>query len=441
MRQTPTGGGRSPARPLVCRKSKNEVECTLKKLCSKHPFLLGFLSALLMVGLAFPAVAATMNKTIEVVTGIRLFLDDKEFIPQDANGNPVEVFLYNGTTYLPVRAISSAFGRPIQWDGETSSVYIGNHSSTGDAGTRSSPLDASAGASVTYNAYSFQPTRQVKLSVLNTITGDAANYLASKASSANETPTSSQEWLFFEVELNYISSSKGENDVLIPSNILNERMFFNPDGSALGAGDDAFFSGTALAGYNPHNEMYPGSTSKVLAGILVNKGYDKVLLKVPNNSDSNNETNTWVHMNSTGSTVISAVDDIKVRYNIDQGGSGNHENDPIQITLTTSLPTTISRYSGSTRQSSASITDFSYTVSGSSVTLTFTGEKTYDVEGSGQSRAVNVGWKLYDSDGYVVKDGTARSTSIKMGEKFKNCQDSLYGLEPGAYTMEIMNVN
>ena len=51
-----------------------------------------------------------------------------------------------------------------------------------------------------------------------------------------------------------------------------------------------------------------------------------------------------------------------------------------------------------------------------------------------------MGWKLYDSDGYVIDDGTARSTAIKVGEKFKNCEDSIRNLEPGEYTLEIMGV-
>ena len=73
--------------------------------------------------------------------------------------------------------------------------------------------------------------------------------------------------------------------------------------------------------------------------------------------------------------------------------------------------------------------------------LSFTGEKTYDAQGAGQSRVVKVGWKLYDSEGYVVDDGVAYSTSIKTGEKFKNCEDTIRGLEPGEYTLEIMGVN
>ena len=93
-------------------------------------FILGMLTMLLLVSLAFPALAATVTKSIEVRSGIRVFIDDKELIPKDGNGNQVEVFLYNGTTYLPVRAISEVFGTPIQWDGSAQSVYIGRHTSS-----------------------------------------------------------------------------------------------------------------------------------------------------------------------------------------------------------------------------------------------------------------------------------------------------------------------
>lgn len=107
-----------------------KVEKTMKKrIHQKRP--LAHLLALTLVLLVFitPALAA-YSKTISVYTGINIYLDDKKLEPKDANGNPVEVFVYNGTTYLPVRAISNALEIPIQWDGKTSSVYIGKH--TGD---------------------------------------------------------------------------------------------------------------------------------------------------------------------------------------------------------------------------------------------------------------------------------------------------------------------
>lgn len=49
--------------------------------------------------------------------------------PVYGNGNPVEAFIYNGTTYLTIRAVSDALGKAALWDGETKSVYIGKHSS------------------------------------------------------------------------------------------------------------------------------------------------------------------------------------------------------------------------------------------------------------------------------------------------------------------------
>lgn len=295
---------------------------------------------------------------------------------------------------------------------------------------------------VTHNSYSSEPTRQANIKVLNIFTGEAANYMAAQAASEsmNRLPSAGEEYVFFEVEFKYIASSKGEDDSFNPSGAVTGTQFFGVDGSALSVSDHTYImSYGAFANYEPKS-IYPGGTSKFLVGALVNKGYDKILLKVPNNSDRKNETNTWILMNSTDK-VVSTVDAVKSHFNLDQGSNTDHTNDPIKITLKNSLPETISEYSGSSRRSSALITDFSYTVSSTSASIAFTGEKTYDVEGSGQSRAVKVGWKLYDGEGYVVKSGTANSTSIKVGEKFKNCKDTIYGLEPGDYTMEIMGVN
>ena len=37
----------------------------------------------------------------------------------------MEPFIYNGTTYLPVRAVGEALGKQVGWDGKTKTVYIG----------------------------------------------------------------------------------------------------------------------------------------------------------------------------------------------------------------------------------------------------------------------------------------------------------------------------
>lgn len=101
----------------------------MKNHHSIRSYLLGVLTTLMVLGLATPALAAAAQKTIQVSSGVRIYIDDMELRPTDANGNPVDVFVYNGTTYLPVRAVSEGFGKPVQWDGTTRSVYIGKHSS------------------------------------------------------------------------------------------------------------------------------------------------------------------------------------------------------------------------------------------------------------------------------------------------------------------------
>lgn len=100
----------------------------MKNKLHKSSFLLGVLTTLLVVCLVTPAMAAAM-KTIEVFTGVKIYIDDKQLNPTDANGNPVDVFIYDGTTYLPVRAVSEAVGKVVQWDGATQSVYLGKHDS------------------------------------------------------------------------------------------------------------------------------------------------------------------------------------------------------------------------------------------------------------------------------------------------------------------------
>ena len=90
-------------------------------------FLCGVLVTLLVAGMSNPAMAVLASRTIQVYTGVDVYVDDQKLEPKDANGNPVEVFAYNGTTYLPLRAVGNALGLPVQWEGSTESVYIGKH--------------------------------------------------------------------------------------------------------------------------------------------------------------------------------------------------------------------------------------------------------------------------------------------------------------------------
>lgn len=98
----------------------------MKKAHTVRTFLAGVLAALFVMGIV-PSALAAAYKTISVFPGVSIYIDDQKLDPRDVNGNPVDVFIYNGTTYLPARAISEALGKTVLWDGATDSVYIGRH--------------------------------------------------------------------------------------------------------------------------------------------------------------------------------------------------------------------------------------------------------------------------------------------------------------------------
>ena len=84
-----------------------------------------FAGAMLVSATVF-ASSARRTETIDVTyDNIQIVLDGKTVDAKDALGNKVEPFIYNGTTYLPVRAVGEAFGKEVGWDGSTMTVYIG----------------------------------------------------------------------------------------------------------------------------------------------------------------------------------------------------------------------------------------------------------------------------------------------------------------------------
>lgn len=85
----------------------------------------------LVLTLSVTVFAKQINETAEIFyNNIKLYINGAEIVPKDANGNIVEPFTLNGTTYLPVRAISNAFGQDVEWDGATQSIYIGKKDQT-----------------------------------------------------------------------------------------------------------------------------------------------------------------------------------------------------------------------------------------------------------------------------------------------------------------------
>ena len=86
------------------------------------------LAVLLCCGvlLATAALAAgTYTKTLEAYyRDIKLSINGSLVVPKDVNGNVVDPFIVDGTTYLPVRAVAEALGKDVDWEGESATVLV-----------------------------------------------------------------------------------------------------------------------------------------------------------------------------------------------------------------------------------------------------------------------------------------------------------------------------
>lgn len=85
----------------------------------------------LIVGVSGGAVASRGERNAMLhYSDIKLCVNGEYVQPRDANGAAVEPFTINGTTYLPVRAVGNALGLDVDWDGTTSTVYLGKKPSS-----------------------------------------------------------------------------------------------------------------------------------------------------------------------------------------------------------------------------------------------------------------------------------------------------------------------
>ena len=93
----------------------------------KNGFWKGFGSGLLLMTLIVAlgvTATATSKRSIQVEDGVGITLNGAKFTPRDASGKEVSVFLYNGTTYVPVRAISEAMGMDVSFNSSTRTVQL-----------------------------------------------------------------------------------------------------------------------------------------------------------------------------------------------------------------------------------------------------------------------------------------------------------------------------
>ncbi len=103
----------------------------------RRRFAHGVILSIVLLILTIPVFAAGSKQTWNdvLVGGITIELDGETIQPTDENGNSVDPVIYDGTTYLPVRAVASALGLEVKWDGSTRTVILNS-----DMGEKTEPI-------------------------------------------------------------------------------------------------------------------------------------------------------------------------------------------------------------------------------------------------------------------------------------------------------------
>ena len=100
----------------------------MQKLFNKKAVIL--VSVMLLLAAMAVTVTAQTRNNRNVTSTIRydmtIRLDGEALTLRDANGNEVQPMSFEGTTYLPLRAIAEILGLDVDWDGATQTVFLSN---------------------------------------------------------------------------------------------------------------------------------------------------------------------------------------------------------------------------------------------------------------------------------------------------------------------------
>lgn len=86
--------------------------------------LLTILVTLMVCLLTFHTLAESGLIEIDVDPSIKILVNGAEFKPKDANGNEVMTFVYDGTTYAPLRALAEAYGLEVGYDADQNMATV-----------------------------------------------------------------------------------------------------------------------------------------------------------------------------------------------------------------------------------------------------------------------------------------------------------------------------
>ena len=103
------------------------------------------------------------------LSNIRIFIDGNEIKTKDVNGRSEEPFIFNGTTYVPIRLVSEALNKIVQWDGDKKQILIADKETYSGNGELKwiDNNTVEFNASLSYNNTEIIKNVQAKYNVLN----------------------------------------------------------------------------------------------------------------------------------------------------------------------------------------------------------------------------------------------------------------------------------
>lgn len=87
--------------------------------------LKGFIAGVCVTAMIAGAATVFAQNIDAYIGGIKVYWDGVEKTLLDAKGDKVEPMIYDGTTYVPLRAMSNLMGKEVSWNQQEMTVYVG----------------------------------------------------------------------------------------------------------------------------------------------------------------------------------------------------------------------------------------------------------------------------------------------------------------------------
>jgi hypothetical protein len=263
------------------------------------------------ISTGFTALADSLQKQINVTYGnIKVDVNGKQVTLKDSDGNPVEPFNYNGSIYLPVRAISEALGLKVSYDDTSSTVGLtGSGGQSGQVGTApgNGQSGVPSGAPDMSNLIAAAKTTLASLVSNGTITQDQMDKILTYFNKMSTAGTSGQMYdpLAKAVEDGVITQAQADS---IKSGMMPNGGGQSSSGSASGQAGAGAPAGQGGPGSASGSATITGTAAYTLSGETATKSNQAITATESNESgikvsDSGTLTLTDSTVTKTGDTT------------------------------------------------------------------------------------------------------------------------------------------